>query len=185
MKTLLLKQILIILFIILLSACASTIPKEIREAPLENTPVAAVRTNIEEFTGAHVRWGGTIASVTIHTSETWVEVVARDLDNEGKPIHNDHSTGRFIAIIEGFLEPTVYKKGRNITIAGTVEKGIIRKIGEFDYNFPLVRVKSSKLWNVYRQYQYYRPNYRPNWYFDPWYSGYSYYNYNQHHYRHH
>ncbi len=184
MKMSLLKQILIILLIILLSACASTIPREIREAPLKNTSIAEIRTNVDGFIGSPVRWGGTIESVTTHTSDTWVEVVARDLDNDGKPIDNDRSTGRFIAVIEGFLEPTVYKKGRHITVAGTVEKEVVQKIGEFDYNFPLVRVTNSKLWKVYRQYLYYRPSYyyRSSWYFDP---GFSYYNYNLHHYQHH
>ena len=51
MKTRLLKQILIIPFIILLSACISTIPKEIREAPLKNTPAAEVRTYVDGFIG--------------------------------------------------------------------------------------------------------------------------------------
>jgi len=155
----------IAVLVIFISGCASTIPKEIREAPLNNPMVAEVRTNAELFIGSRVRWGGTIASVVNLPNETWIEIVARDLGQYGKPVHNDHSAGRFIASVDGFLEPIVYAKGRSITVVGVVEKEIIRKISEFDYKFPLVRVNNFKLWEKYQEY----PYYRPYWHYDPWY----------------
>ena len=45
-----------------LAGCASTVPREIRDAPAGNPQLAEVRTNVTQFTGARVRWGGTIAN---------------------------------------------------------------------------------------------------------------------------
>jgi len=171
------KTIYVIYFvavIFLLNACASKIPQNIRTPPPDNPQFAEVHQDVLRFKQAKVRWGGTIARVENKASETWIEVVARDLEKSGRPIDNDFSPGRFIAVISGFLDPVVYKNGRDLTVAGHVEKQIQRKIDEYDYLFPLVRVNSHVLWQeiVLLPYDYY-----PYGFYDPWYPYYyPYYN---------
>lgn len=146
----------------LVSGCATNIPKEISEPPPNNTSLSDVRKNIAPFLGTRVRWGGTIALVENHATETWIEVVARDLTHTGSPTESDMSPGRFIAIVNGFLDPVIYGVGRNITVAGTVEKEIKRKISEYEYTFPVLHVDHYLLWEKYDP----TP---PYWYFEYWY----------------
>ncbi|MCC6208925.1 MAG: Slp family lipoprotein [Gammaproteobacteria bacterium] len=157
----------------LLAGCASNIPKAIKEEPAGNPMVAEVRSDTARFVGTHVRWGGTIAVVDNQANETQVEIVARELDRSGQPRMTDRSAGRFIAIIDGFLDPALYAEGREITVSGVIEDEVTRKIGEYDYNFPLVRANDYLLWP-----QRLDPDprdYPPYWYYDPWYPWHPYY----------
>lgn len=158
---------------ILLAGCATNVPKAIKEAPPGNPMVAEVRSDTQRFIGTHVRWGGTIATLDNQASETWVEIVARELDRSGQPRLTDRSAGRFIAVIDGFLDPALYAEGREITVSGVIEDEITRKIGDYDYTFPRVRVNDYLLWP-----QRLEPDprdYPPYWYYDPWYRWYPYY----------
>jgi outer membrane lipoprotein len=164
-----------LLSVLLLAGCASNIPKTISTPPSGNPMVAEVRSDVQRFTGAHVRWGGTIATLENQANETWIEIIARELDRSGQPRLTDRTSGRFIAIIDGFLDPALFTEGRELTVAGVMEGETTRKIGEYDYNFPLVRVDNYLLWPL-------RPDpstydYPPYWYYDPWYPGYPWYPY--------
>ena len=157
----------------LLSAgCATTVPKEIREPPPDNPALAEVRTATQRFIGAHVRWGGTIASVDNRETETRVEVVARELGRDGRPRETDRSPGRFIAAIDGFLDPVVYAEGRDLTVTGVIAGEVTHKIGDHDYTFPVVRVNSYLLWPPRPEPL---PYDVPPWYYDPWYPWHPYY----------
>lgn len=129
-----------------LAACATNVPEAIREAPPDDVSVAEVRRDSDAYTGRHVRWGGTIAGVENGKTETRLEVVARDLDRSGRPRAVDRSAGRFVARVEGFLDPAVYSNGRQITIAGTLAGATARTIGEYPYRYPVVKTETVYLW---------------------------------------
>jgi outer membrane lipoprotein len=150
-----------------LAGCASSLPKEIHEAPPGNPNLDDVLTDRSRFIGNRVRWGGTIATVENHTKETWLEIVARTLQSDGRPSDSDTSPGRFMAVIDGFLDPMVYAAGRSVTVVGTITEPVTRKIGAYDYTFVVVRAKYYLLWQPLpapRSYPY-----PPPWYDDPWY----------------
>ncbi len=165
------KQLLSLLIAgLLLTACASNVPQEI--SARTNTPsVAEVRSNPQQFTGSQVRWGGTIVSVTNRQQDSVVEIVARDLGRSGRPLEQDSSPGRFLAQVDGFLDPAIYAKGREMTVSGTLTGAEQGKIGEHAYNFPLVSVTSHYLWekHVEQPARYYDP-----FWYDPWYRPYYY-----------
>ncbi len=156
-----------------LIGCASNLPKDITEAPPGGPSVAAVRADPQRFTGAQVRWGGTIAAVENRQHETWIEVVDRELYSGGRPESGDATRGRFLARIPGFLDPAVYAKGRQITVAGTVDGTVTRPIGQYSYRFPVVAVRTHVLWEPLPERREY---YDPFWpgYYDPWWPYYRY-----------
>lgn len=163
----------IVLFACLtLIACASQLPPAIKEAPANNLSLAEVRATPDKFIGAFVRWGGIIAKVENKETETWVEIVDKDLSRWGQPRSNDQSSGRFLARVDGFLDPLVYAKGREITISGKVEQSIVNKIGDFTYLFPVIAVVQFYLWQPEPTVIYYDS--WPNWFYDPWYPYYRY-----------
>ncbi len=94
-----------------------------------------------------VRWGGTIASINNQSAgKTRLEVVSRPLYGGGRPIHDDRSDGRFVAIVNAFLDPEIVKVGRDITVLGNVQRLESGTVGESAYVYPVVVVESYRYW---------------------------------------
>lgn len=103
--------------------------------------------SLDELASAVIRWGGTIAAIdNLEKGGTELEIVARPLARSGRPLHDDRSAGRFIAAIDGFLDPEIIERGRDITITGSVDGLRSGKVGDADYSFPVVRVDDYRYW---------------------------------------
>ena len=135
--------------IALLAACATPPPAAIQGTFSTLTPQQALA---QAATGQTVRWGG--------------EIIARPLDSTARPILGDNAQqGRFIACRQGFYDPEVYAKGRELTVAGRLQSPTQRKIGEYEYRYPRVEIDTLQLWPLrVRAYDY------PPYYYDPFYS---------------
>jgi outer membrane lipoprotein len=147
------------------AACATPPPDPIHDPPPENISLGEASRNLSIYIGRTVRWGGTVAAVENRPTETWLEVVARPLDNNGRPRTGDESLGRFMARVEGFLDPAVYAAGRQVTVAGTIEKTFSRRVGEYPYTYVVVKADTTKLWEPLAQ----RPGYYRDPFYDPFY----------------
>ncbi len=130
----------------LLNACASRIPPQIREAPVGSPGLEQVRGHVPQYFGAKVRWGGTLVAVENRPAETWLEIVARPLQADGRPVEDGSSDGRFLARYSGFLDPVIFTQGRLVTVVGAVESEQQRPIDQYSYSFPVVAVESHYLW---------------------------------------
>ncbi|MDH5444907.1 MAG: Slp family lipoprotein [Gammaproteobacteria bacterium] len=159
------KIIYLLTGILFLTACASGIPEIIEKPPAEDLSLVRVQAQPEKHQGKVIRWGGDIIHTENKKDQTTLTVLAKPLDSYGEPMEGDKSYGRFIAIIKGFLDPAIYAKGRSITVYGRYEKILDKKIDNFDYRYPLVKVEHFYLWQVPEKVNY---NDYPYWY-DPWY----------------
>jgi outer membrane lipoprotein len=158
-------SLLLVVAAVMAAGCASKVPPEVRE-PIPGSPsLGQVRESTAAHLGQTVRWGGAIVAVSNQENVTRIEVVGRSLGSEGRPRSEDATTGRFLAEIPGFLDPAVYAQGRQITVVGPLADTEVRAIGEFPYQFPVVRVRSHYLWPRERP----RQAHPPPWYHDPWY----------------
>lgn len=155
---------------LLVTACA-TAPAVIREAPPGDLQLAEARDNVSVHKGTPVRWGGTIISLENKQDETWIEVLESKLSRSGEPKRYSRSDGRFLIRVEGFLDPAIYAKGREITVVGTLEGEAERSVGKQPYSFPVVKADDYHLWRPY-YYGYY-----------PYYYGHHPYYYSGYHYR--
>jgi outer membrane lipoprotein len=155
----------------LLGACASQIPQAIRNPPADNPPVAAVRDDTAAYEARRVRWGGVILATDNRESSTRLTILARPLDGHGRPEDSDDSEGRFIAIVQEFLEPSVYAADRKVTVSGILSHSETGRVGEFPYTYPVVRAETVYLWpkEIPVPAGYYPWWYDP-WYYDPWYT---------------
>jgi outer membrane lipoprotein len=169
------KHSLLLVALVLVSACASTVPEPIRRAPPTDVRAAEVQRAPESYRGTLVRWGGPIVAVHNLKDETRIEIVSRRLDANGRPLAEDRSEGRFIARVSGFLDPAVHSTGREITVTGRVEGKTEQQIGEFAYTYPLVQAEEIHLWEPLPPSRY--RDYDPFWHdpFYPW--GYPYWPY--------
>ena len=158
-------SILVVLSSLILVSCATHSPESIRDIPEGNLSVSDVRANTSAYIDSTVRWGGIIVSVQNKTNDTWVEIISRELHRSGRPHNNDFSSGRFIAIVPEFLDPSVFKVGREMTFNGRIQTSINAKIGAYDYLYPVISADDYYLWKPV-----YRTTYRPRYYYhDPFY----------------
>ena len=141
-----------------LGAC-TTLPTPLRDATVRQFTVAEARRGLAPV-DVNVRWGGSIANVRNGLKHTWIEVVDEPLGGDGRPISSDTSDGRFLARFQGFVDPAIYARGREITVVGTLETAVTRPIGAFPYRFPVVKVHTQYLWQPL-------PRHSPGYYADP------------------
>jgi len=93
-----------------------------------------------------LRWGGTIAKVHNKSDVTVLEIVSRPLLRSGRPHHNDLTDGRFLAEINGFLDPEIVSPGRDISLVGMVRRIQPGKVGEAKYRYPVMSVFEHRVW---------------------------------------
>ena len=101
---------------LLMAACASNVPPQIRQAPADSPALDEVLGDAAGYVSRQVRWGGVILETDNRANTTRVIMLALPLSNSGKPNISDASPGRFIAVVPVFLDPTVYSKDRRLTV---------------------------------------------------------------------
>ncbi|MEF8792689.1 Slp family lipoprotein [Thiohalorhabdus sp.] len=151
---------------LLVAGCASRVPEAIREPVPRSPEPAEVRKEPGAHVGAQIRWGGTVAAVHNRQAHTRLEVVARPLASQGRPRPEAASAGRFLAEVEGFLDPAVYSQGRRVTVTGRLAEPETHPIGDYPYRFPVVQVREHYLWPQDKPERSPKPRY---WYRDHWY----------------
>jgi outer membrane lipoprotein len=120
------------------------------------TPAQAAAQNAR---GTHVRWGGEIIKVDPKSDTTCFEVLSRTLYTDARPNRRDGSDGRFMACANGFYDPEVYRKGRDLTVIGQVTGTEQHNVGEHAYTYASVSADGIYLWPK-RTY--------PEPFYDPW-----------------
>lgn len=156
---------------IFLSACVG-LPAAVRDVPVAKVGYGEVSQDPNSYKDTSVRWGGVVIDVENEENFTLVQVLSYPLNYSGRPQLNKQSEGRFVIKSSEFLDPAVYAKDREITVAGTIEGDIERTIGKKHVRLPLLSSKGIYLWPVY-QYQPYAYG-GPGYGFSP-YFGYGYY----------
>jgi outer membrane lipoprotein len=119
-----------------------------------------------------VRWGGVILETRPEESHTCFEILSRELLTSMRPARTDQTQGRFIACKPGFYDPEVFKKEREVTLTGKIIHIDSRRVGEYDYRFPIVDIEFMTLWPVRREAVYVYTAYRPYYWHYPYYGAY-------------
>ena len=157
--------------LLLLAGCGSKLPPSLAQDPPQAPSLQQVRLDPDQHRAQRVRWGGVIAATEHPDSSTLISIVALELDGNGRPHDRDNSLGRFIAVVDRFLEPLTYQQGRLITVSGVVDGVRPQNIGDFRYEHPVIRVDALHLWprrsaRPVNPYLYPQPYY---WPYRPWY----------------
>lgn len=150
---------------LLLAACSS-VPK-----PLQGEyPPLAPRAVSERDIGTQLRWGGIILAARPEQDRTCFEILSRELGSSMRPRDVDLTQGRFIACHQGFHDPEVFGKGREVTVIGQLQQIDLRKVGDYDYRYPVLEADFITMWperpDIIIQ-DYHDPFYHP-WYWGPY-----------------
>jgi outer membrane lipoprotein len=163
------KRILVILTgALLLAACAPVLDRELMRDGQRNVPLSQIRDNPDANQGKLFILGGVIIETKVTDKGSLLEVLAVPVNGQGYLKDLERYGGRFLALYprtSGMLDPIIYKKGREVTLAGTFVENRKGKIDEMEYLYPVFEIKQVYLWDEQRDYYY--PAY-------PYYYGYPY-----------
>ncbi|WP_261815665.1 Slp family lipoprotein [Vibrio gallicus] len=138
----------LVLFISLFVAGCASLPEPIDSQDINITTdyQGWINTAPQEVTS--VRLGGVIAKVSNEANRTRLEIVNLPISNNGKPNLNIEPEGRFVAYIDGFVDPVTYAKGRLVTVLGEASGYEQGMVGKFEYRFPVLKVSGYHLWKI-------------------------------------
>jgi outer membrane lipoprotein len=163
----------ILILAVAMSGCAHVISSELRSKADTALTFSEAFKNPDAYQGKIVVWGGEILeTVNQKDGTTLVEVLQRPLIRGEEPEASEPSGGRFLVRVNQFLDPHIYGKNREITVAGEILGSRAKLLGEMQYRYPLLQSKELYLWNLrYPAYppSYYYPYYPwPYYYYNPW-----------------
>ncbi len=162
------------LSVLLVAACARPVIKEsLLKEGIRHVSLSALSANKDLYRGKLFILGGIIANTTITSEGSVIEALYVPVDDKGY-LKEEPGRGRYLAIWpkeSGILDPMMYRRNRQITVAGTFEGFRKGKLDKATYYFPVFDVVQIFLWSE-------EPTY-PAYYYSPYYYGpyYPYYPY--------
>lgn len=131
---------------VLLNACTPVISPQLMDQVDRDISYSSLASRPDEFKGKIVLLGGTIVQTVPKPKETEIEVVQKQTSSAGEPYLTDKSEGRYLVRVDRFLDPAIYRSGRDITVAGEVQGAEVRRLGEIDYRYPVILASELYLW---------------------------------------
>ena len=135
-------SLILSLVIISLSGCMNT-PKVLQGEYSDITPAQSKKDHVMN---QQVRWSGLIVHTINNKDKTCFEIVQTETSKSARPkkvIAKDGS--RFLACKDGFLEPHAFDK-RLVTITGNLVAYTEKNIGEYNYEYPVVKTDLLYIW---------------------------------------
>lgn len=164
------KQYLVILCLVL-NAC-SNLPLAIKDPPQFDVSYTQAIQDIAKYKKAPVRWGGVIIDVENEQNFSLIQMLYYPLDGSGRPKTDKPNEGRFLIKSAEFLDPAVYTKDTEITVAGILIDDVERTVGKKVMRLPMILATTIYRWPVYVYDNYYN-NF--GYGYNPYYGGYPYY----------
>lgn len=157
----------------ILAGCASgsVIPASLQAQIDKSLTFAQLRETPDSYRGHMLVLGGEVLSAKRLKEGTRIEVLEIPLNGSLQPgLDRTTSRGRFIAVQKEFLDPATIPPGTRLTLVGEVTGSVADKLDETDYTYPMVEVRSLKVWPRVESFShiphYYYP---PSYYWRPYY----------------
>jgi outer membrane lipoprotein len=174
------RKLMIISLIALLLSCTSVIRKDLMEEARRDVPFSEVSQNPDIYKGSLFILGGIIVSAKATSEGSLIEAIYVPVNSRGYLKDVQTSTERYLALYpkkKGFLDPEIYSKNRQITVAAELTGTREGKIDELNYRYSLFEIREIYLWPKELPYYYAPPYpygygpyypYYPYWWGDPW-----------------
>jgi outer membrane lipoprotein len=141
------RSLSVICCLVFFSGCAHVISKDLRNKADPSLTFGQVIQTPIAYKGKTVLWGGEIVeTLNQKNGTTEVEIFQIPLGSSDAPKASNASEGRFLILVDKYLDPELYQKGRRITVAGEILGEQIKPLGEMDYRYPLISGKQIHLW---------------------------------------
>lgn len=166
-------QLLSLLGAAILAGCASgsVVPASLQAQIDQSLTFAQLRETPDSYRGHLLVLGGEVLSAKRLKEGTRIEVLEIPLNGSLQPgLDRTTSRGRFLALQKEFLDPATIPPGTRLTIVGEVTGSVADKLDETDYTYPMLEVRSLKVWpraETFSHIPYYY--YPPSYYWRPYY----------------
>ena len=127
-------------------ACTPVLSREVRALVDPHVTYADIAANPEANIGKVLLAAGTIIEAENLQQGTRLEILQYPADSRGRPQTDQPSGGRFLILTPGYLETTIYRPGRAITVAGEVTGQQELSLGETAYRYPVLAPRELHLW---------------------------------------
>jgi outer membrane lipoprotein len=152
-----------LLLLSLLVSCSYAVQKDLIEEGTRNPDLNALIQNPDLYRDKLFIVGGVIARTTLSPAGSEVEALYAPVDSRGYPEPVTTSARRYLAVYpkdKGVLDPLLYKRDRNITIAGVFTGTTKGTVGKMEYVFPVFTIVRISLEREVRYVDVY-PHYYP------------------------
>ena len=136
-----------IVCMLLSAACTKGISKQAHSQITYSGTFSALQKKPDDHVGEVVLLGGKIIETNVNSNYSEIAVLQLPLDGGDRPRIEDQSEGRFLIRSEELLDPAVYTEGTAITVVGKIIGSEARKVGEYNYIYPVLKPIEIKLWH--------------------------------------
>ncbi len=143
------KIILLAVSLFVLTSCASVLKKDLMREGIRDFSFRDLMSNPDAYKGKLFVLGGVIAQTTLADRDSVIEALYVPVDRAGYLKDISEPTMRFLAVFpreQGILDPLIYRRNRQITLAGTFMGLEQRKLEQMSYTYPVFRIVQSYLW---------------------------------------
>jgi outer membrane lipoprotein len=161
---------------LLLSSCAPVLDRQLMREGQRNVSFDELRSNPDAYRGKLFILGGLIVETRFTEQGSQLEVLSVPVDSSGYLKESERSNGRFLAVYpksKALLDPIIYKKRREVTLAGEFREIRKGRIDEMEYEYPVFEIRQIYLFEEQQYYNMYPYPYYPypywyNPYWGPW-----------------
>lgn len=160
---------------LLVASCAPVLDRQLMREGQRNVSFDELRTNPDAYRGRLFILGGLIVETRFREQGSQIEVLSVPVDSSGYLKESERSNGRFLAVYpksKALLDPIVYKKGREVTLAGEFREIRKGKIDEMEYEYPVFEIRQVHLFEEQQYYNTYPYPYYPYYPYPYWYNPY-------------
>jgi outer membrane lipoprotein len=165
------KKIVLLAFAaVLVASCAPVIRSDLMDRGIRDFSFNDLLAKPEMYRGQLFILGGIIVSTTVAEEGSLIEALYLPVDSSGYLKDNKGRTFRFLALYpkeKGILDPVIYRRGRQVTVAGIFKGLRPGKIDQMEYAFPEFAIDDCYLWEELPQVQYVPRYYAPYPGWDP------------------
>ena len=161
---------ILVFLALFLGGCAHVLSRAALEQVDPGIDYAQVKLDPDAHRGQTLVLGGQIVDNRGDREGTTLELIHYFVDHWGQPTGPDETGGRFLVQSKRFLDPELYRRGRLVTLTGTVTGGKTETLHGRDYRYPVFSLGEIHLWAPPETwYDRSGPNYNP---YAPWPYGY-------------
>lgn len=152
-----------VLLLLIVWGCASTEDPGNRLEPPQLS-FTQIKADPALYKGQPVTLGGEVLSARRLKDGTRIEILQLPLGSSLQPsLDRTQSQGRFVAVQQEFLDPATIPPGTFVTVTGEVGGSVTLPLDETEYTYPLVEVRSLRVWAPQET----APRFRPYPYMGP------------------
>ena len=128
------------------AGCAPTFPRQITDRVDRHVSFKELKADPGKLKDTWLMLGGVIVSSRNTKEGTYLEILQKPLESDGRPVDTDETEGRFLVQTEEYLDSAIYHRGKMITVVGEVAGQKTMPLDETTYQYPLLSAKALHLW---------------------------------------